>query len=289
MSDQARYHDARFSSLADWGGTAPAIADLTGSVAHERLLGLDQMGHFGPLGCELVADVIARTGRVGDLLELGSGYGGALRDVVHRLAEQGVPGLGAAVGVDLVPEHCRAGREIGATTAGRPTTLVAADARALPVATGSIDVVFITGSVVHFGAAHAAFREVHRVLRPAGLFVFTDEFRLVGGPDRLGAEFAAAHPEPVFTLVDTATRHDQLRRGGFTTWEDTALDDWGCEVLDARLRALKLFRGSAAGIFSEEAVALITRNLRSVLDEYHAGALSPHLVVARPSPDGGAR
>jgi SAM-dependent methyltransferase len=54
--------------------------------------------------------------------------------------------------------------------------LVQADATALPIASASVDVVTSRLAAHHFADAAGAFREIARILRPAGLFVLVDNF-----------------------------------------------------------------------------------------------------------------
>ncbi|MEK8173299.1 hypothetical protein NKH77_43635 [Streptomyces sp. M19] len=115
---QYRYHRDLFPALHDWEATERSIVEFTGDDGPAGLLGLDQMGHFGPQGCDVVADaVIAALGGTGgtvDLCELGSGFGGALRYTVDKLTGGGVA-VGRSYGVDLVAEHC----EVSAGSAAR--------------------------------------------------------------------------------------------------------------------------------------------------------------------------
>lgn len=61
---QYRYHRDLFPALHDWENTRRAIVGFTGQDSPEGLLGLDQMGHFGPQGCDLVAEHCAVSRRI---------------------------------------------------------------------------------------------------------------------------------------------------------------------------------------------------------------------------------
>lgn len=104
----------------------------------------------------------------GRLIDVGTGVGHTLR----RLA----PGFRAAVGVDATREMLDAGRGVLSSSGVANALLVQADATALPVASGSADVVTSRLAAHHFTDAAAAFREIARVLRPGGLFVLVDNF-----------------------------------------------------------------------------------------------------------------
>jgi SAM-dependent methyltransferase len=99
------------------------------------------------------------------VLELGCGAAAGAR----WLATQGA----AAVGLDLSAGMLRHARQAAART-GVTVPLVQADALALPFAGGSFDIVCTAFGAVPFVADSAAvMREVARVLRPGGTWVFS--------------------------------------------------------------------------------------------------------------------
>lgn len=276
---QRRYHDERFSQLANVAGTREVIEDLSGSLLHEAWLGLDQMGHFGPHGCELVADAIAERSAAIDLVvELGSGYGGALRDVVHRLRGAGV-GVRAAVGSELVVDHCRAAACLGERFE-RPPAYVAADAAALPLDGGTADVVFAAGSMPHFRCPGHVVGEAYRVLRPHGLLVVAEEVSLVREGGTPPAAFLDQHPPGVFTFSSVADRRAQLGSAGFAEVTFRDLTTWAADLVTARLRALRLLRGTAARVYGEPQVDAIDTTLAVTLDAYRSGVVVPGIFTA---------
>jgi SAM-dependent methyltransferase len=100
------------------------------------------------------------------VVDIGTGVGHTLRRVA--------PSFRAAVGIDATREMLDAGRTLLSGLAN--TILVQADARALPIATGSADVITSRLAAHHFVDAPAAFREIVRVLRPGGLFILVDNY-----------------------------------------------------------------------------------------------------------------
>ena len=109
-ADQQAYHDGMFLSLQNWGETHAKIIDLTGDTTRAGLLALDQLGHFGSHGADLVVEAVRQHRATSDpltLLELGCGYGGVLRHITNRLGEDGTAVRG--FGVDLVAAHTRPG------------------------------------------------------------------------------------------------------------------------------------------------------------------------------------
>jgi SAM-dependent methyltransferase len=102
------------------------------------------------------------------VVDVGTGVGHTLRRVA--------PIFDAAVGVDATREMLDAGVGVLAGAGVRNALLVQADATALPIASGSVDVVTSRLAAHHFADAAGAFREIARILRPGGLFVLVDNF-----------------------------------------------------------------------------------------------------------------
>jgi SAM-dependent methyltransferase len=102
------------------------------------------------------------------VVDVGTGVGHTLRRVA--------PSFRSAVGVDATREMLEAGVGVLAGGGVKNALLVQADATALPIASGSADVVTSRLAAHHFADAAAAFREIARILRPAGLFVLVDNY-----------------------------------------------------------------------------------------------------------------
>jgi SAM-dependent methyltransferase len=102
------------------------------------------------------------------VVDVGTGVGHTLRRVA--------PSFRRAVGVDATREMLEAGVGVLAGAGVKNAVLVQADATALPIPSGSADVVTSRLAAHHFADAAAAFREIARILRPGGLFVLVDNF-----------------------------------------------------------------------------------------------------------------
>lgn len=111
------------------------------------------------------------------LLDIGCGTGRLLRDARARWPETQLIGVDPAEGMIAVA------RELTPDA-----TLLVGSAEALPLGTGSIDVVLSTLSFHHWRDQAAGLHEIARVLRPGGRFVLVDVAspqwlgRLVGNP-----------------------------------------------------------------------------------------------------------
>jgi SAM-dependent methyltransferase len=119
---------------------------------------------------ELAKPLAARKERLErpiDLLEVSCGRGGGLARLVRDW-----PGPVRAVGLDLAGNAiaaCR--RSFGAETG---LSFVQGSALALPFPDESFDVVLNVEASNDYGDRARFFREVHRVLRPAGMFLYAD-------------------------------------------------------------------------------------------------------------------
>jgi SAM-dependent methyltransferase len=136
-----------------FGRTAAAYVE---SATHARGEDLDRI-------------VALATEHGGDrVVDVGTGVGHTLRRVA--------PSFRSAVGVDATREMLEAGAGVLAGAGITSALLVQADATALPIASGSTDVVTSRLAAHHFADAAGAFREIARILRPGGLVVLVDNY-----------------------------------------------------------------------------------------------------------------
>ena len=146
------------------------------------------------------------------VLDLGSGTGHAAAAMKKRWPKSQVLAL------DLSLSMLRQSRR----QAGwwRPFTRLCADARALPLADGSVDLVFANLSLAWMEDLPAVFAGLRRVLRPGGLLLCSSF-----GPETLGelqAAFTGEHepPQPI-PLLPIAGFGDAMVAAGF---RDPVLD-----------------------------------------------------------------
>lgn len=136
-----------------WSDAAAAYLD---SPTHARGEDLDTMVRFADPKSHEVA------------LDVGCGVGHALGRVAPRVR--------LAVGADATPGMLEGARTLLARGGITNALLVVTVAEELPFIDGSFDVVVSRLAAHHFVDAGAAFREVHRVLRPGGRFVLSDNY-----------------------------------------------------------------------------------------------------------------
>lgn len=194
------------------------------------------------------------------LLDLGCGTGLQTIELARRYPEAEV------IAMDLAHAMVRA---TGTRTAGHPTRLVCGDAARLPLADGSVDMVFSNLTLQWCLDVDAVFAELHRVLRPNGLLLFT-----TFGPDtlhELRSSWAMVddhnHVNAFFDLHDLG---DALGRARFTdpVMDCEQLTVTYAEVLDL-MRDLKAI--GAHNVTAGRPRGLTGRGaLRAVADAYDA-------------------
>ena len=180
-----------------WEGLAAAYLE---SPTHARGEDLDT----------LIAFADPKPGEVA--LDLGCGVGHTLR----RLAAK----VRLAVGADATPGMLKGAETLLAREGVTNATLVVTAAESLPFLDASFDLVTCRLAAHHFSDAAAAFREVHRVLRPSGRFVLSDNY----APD----------DESLDRFINTleATRDpSHVREHTVTGWRDL-LEQAGFRVTD---------------------------------------------------------
>jgi len=279
---QASYHRELFDALYRWPQFWLEAVDMAGDDACARELGLDQLGHFGPRGVALVIDRLVRatTGPLTRILEIGSGFGGALRQAARELHARGLrPCL---LGVELVADHCANAAAISRTLGDAGPPIVHADARQLPLRTGSIDAVFAAGSASHFANTAEVFAECGRVLRDGGVLVMTEEVsvRAAGAPEP-GDAFVKHHPPDVFHAAAPQQRRHELIAAGLEIEIRESLVRWATPLLRQRVHALRLLAHCSRRMFGDHAYERMVGTLTSAADEYERGSIEPVLVVAR--------
>ncbi len=112
-------------------------------------------------------DLAERTSRLAprDVLEVACGTG-----VVTRAMADSLPAECAIVATDLNPAMVARGEAVGTS---RPVTWRQADVMELPFPDESFDAAVCQFSVMFFPDRVAAYREIRRVLRPGGAFLFS--------------------------------------------------------------------------------------------------------------------
>jgi SAM-dependent methyltransferase len=282
IQSQEEYHLQLFESLYRWDTFWAATLDLIGDENAAVQLAIDQLGHFGPEGIAMVAErlVSASAMPLRRVVELGSGFGGALRHMGRELRSRNVsPSM---IGVEFVAGHCSLTSEIGRTIKDSHALIAQADVRCLPLAPASVDGVFAAGSLSHFSHLEEVLLECHRILRPAGVLVFLDEvsLRLEGSPEP-GELFLQHHPPEVFHASTPQQRRAQVEDAGLTIEAFEPLVEWAASLLWQRVRILRFLGHCAIRMYGAGHCDRIIGTLTSAAVEYERGTIQPALFVAR--------
>jgi SAM-dependent methyltransferase len=148
------------------------------------------------------------------VVDVGTGVGHTLRRVA--------PSFRGAVGVDATREMLEAGIGVLRGAGVNNTLLVQADATALPIASGSTDVVTSRLAAHHFADAAGAFREIARILGPGGLFVLVDNYAPDDGMlDRFINELETLRDPSHVRNHTVAGWRELLERAGLRTTVDS--------------------------------------------------------------------
>jgi SAM-dependent methyltransferase len=115
------------------------------------------------------------------------------------------PQVSSVVLTDPVPTMLATARRLFTEAGVRNAEFVEAVAERLPFPDASFDIVTTRLAAHHFDGVALAFREVARVLRPAGLFIFVDTL----APED---SESAAYQDEVETLRDPTHRHTYTQR-----------------------------------------------------------------------------
>ena len=184
------------------------------------------------------------------LVDVGTG-------VAHTLRRLG-PLFRVALGIDATREMLDAGRGVLSAAGVANALLVQADAAALPIASRSADVVTSRLAPHHFADAAGAFREIARVLRPGGVFIFVDN----AAPDDLALD---AFINQLERLRDPSHVRSQTSR----EWQDLMESAGMHTTVDSALAVTKLDVESwlARSQTAPDRAAEVRRRLRGAAPE----------------------
>jgi ubiquinone/menaquinone biosynthesis C-methylase UbiE len=166
-----------------------------------------KFGHDLPAYAAAIAQAGIRRGGVA--ADVGCGTGRALPALREAVGPDGV-----IIGLDLTPQMMAKASARG--WAGRADLLTLADARALPLATASVDAIFAAGLLNHLPEPAAGLAELARVTRPGGLLIL---FHPVGRVTLAARHGRTISPEEI--LSPSPLR----RQTAATGWELTSYDD----------------------------------------------------------------
>ncbi|WP_435738173.1 class I SAM-dependent methyltransferase [Cellulosimicrobium sp. PMB13] len=259
-SDRVREHYAG-SDIAARILTAAGAADDGGTVPVDALAPFDEL-HAGGLATTLYLLNVLELDAGTSLLDVGCGLGGSSRVAADR---HGCP----VTGVDLSPDFVAAARVLTERVAlSHLVRFEVGEAQQLPCDDASHD----RAAMIHVGMnlpdKAAAFADVHRVVRPGGLFGLHDQMRV--GPGDLPYPQPWAVDDETSFLESPSSYADALTAAGF-------------EVLSVEDRRPAL--AAAPGEPTEDRAVVFgpvfVERVTNMMAATRAGILAPVVVLAR--------
>ena len=153
-------------------------------------------------------------------LDVGTGVGHVLKRLASRTR--------LAVGADATPGMLEGARKQLEREKITNAVIVITAAEQLPFLDASFDLVTCRLAAHHFRDVHAAFREIHRVLRPGGRFVLSDNY----APDDEALD-------RFINTLETLRDATHVREHTVTGWR-RVLEDAGLAVTDERRGTIHL-------------------------------------------------
>lgn len=158
---------------------------------------------------ERMADELPDLSAEQRILDIGSGYGGAARYLAQRFGCK-------VTALNLSDKENERNRAMCATAGlSGQVDVVDGSFEDIPLADGSVDVVWSQDAILHSGKRQRVVDEVARVLKPGGHFVFTDPMESGAcGRDDLEPVLARIHLDTLgsFAFYDEATAKAGLEK-----------------------------------------------------------------------------
>lgn len=221
----------------------------------QRLYGEGFLSPGGAEEVDAILDGVPVRGR--RVLDLGCGVGGAAIRIVRELD------AGSVIGIDVEERALkRATAAVRALGLARRVVLELVAPGPIPLADGSVDIVFCKDVICHLADKGPLFAEVGRVLRREGTFAFGDWTR-GSAADALGAVRRADGLELHFEPLGCYLR--DLERSGFTSIGTRNHSAWLLERTRRELQTvLRLREESPEPESMEDRIAVTRRRLENL-------------------------
>lgn len=185
----------------------------------ESVWGAGFMSPGGTAEVDRVLDGIDLAGRA--MLDIGCGLGGA---TVH-IAQQYRPGK--ITGIDIEDNLIERCRQLAAQAgADANIEFMKVEPGRLPVADGSLDVIFSKDSIIHIADKDGLARDIFRALKPGGWFAASDWLAGYRGAPSPEMQAYVEAEGLDFGLASAATYERALTGAGFTNVTLNDRNDW---------------------------------------------------------------
>jgi len=245
-----------------------------GQQLRREAYGEDIGQHSWVIADELQEDIsLLKLSRASHFLDLGCGPGGPLTFVVGHVGCQGS-------GIDLSAKAIAAGRA-RATSLGLDGLVKLREAdlnQPIPFASGFFDVVMSLDVILHLPDRLSVFREVARVLNPAGKFLFTDAGVITGAISDEEIRLRAIHGHTQF--VPPGFNENMLGLAGFRLIDRKDRTVSLLKTATGRLSARLCHREELEQLEGSSYFERQQRYLETVIDLSQRGAVSRLMYLA---------
>lgn len=188
------------------------------------------------------------------ILDIGCGLGGATMHIANAY------GPGKVIGIDIEDNLIERCRQLAAQAgAGQNVEFLKVEPGPLPVADGSLDVVFSKDSIIHIADKDALASDIFRTLKPGGWFAASDWLAGYTGPPSPEMQAYVKAEGLDFGLASATAYEQAMKSAGF---EDITLldrNDWYRQ--EARAERVNLKGSLFDGLQSTVGTAFLTRQI----------------------------
>lgn len=215
---------------------------------------------------ERMAELAGPIGSTTRVLDIGSGYGGAARQLASRFGCR-------VTALNLAEAENERNRLMNAEQ-GLDGLIDVVDGafETLPFGDASFDLVWCQDAILHSGDRAKVLKEVDRVLKPGGAFVFTDPMRTDGADvSRLSAILERIH------LPDLGTPGFYKSQAGALGWTDEGFDEQPGRIAQhySRVRdELESRQSDLEGLVSRGYIERMNKGLTHWIEGGNAGLLT---------------
>ncbi len=213
-----------------------------------------------------LADRLTRIDKSSVVLDIGSGYGGAARDLAKRIGCR-------VIGLNLSEAENDRHRQLN-RQAGLADRIEVIDGRFedIPLEDESVDAVWSQDAILHSGDRARVLSEVDRVLRPGGQFVFTDPMQADDcPPDVLEPILSRIH------LPDLGSPNFYRDAAARLGWRDAGYESMTNQLVNHYTRVLETTEARSDVLTDKISADYLTRmkaGLRHWIDGGKAGHLA---------------
>lgn len=271
-SSVARHYAHGSLEQAIFGALSASGKDLS-KLTPADLAPIDEF-HIG--GRQATADLATQVqfASGSHLLDIGSGLGGASRYFAHEYKCR-------VTGIDLTEEYVRVAEALSRCVGlEKQVSYIHGSALAVPSAPHSFDGAYMLHVGMNVPDKEGLFAEVHRVLKPSGVFAIYDVMRTEKAGDLAFPVPWASSPDTSF-VESAADYRSLLERAGFAIEKERSRREFAIEFFrQMRARAAEADGPPPVGLHILMGTST-TQKVRNMLDNLERGLIEPTEIVCR--------